>query len=349
MTSKQDDYAASIPSSPITSTAQLPLRDDVKPMAVSTASSKPRSPSLRLLYSSLSARHSPLLAVAVILSIASGALPPLMSRILGQLFDAYTAYNPEGLPASEISAQRKAELMRKIVQGVWHLALVGLAVMILSTLMISAWIVIGEKVASRLRRRVYVSVSQRKMEWFDMGAGAEETGENDPDGAKIDSDVATSSSLGAGGLMAKFSRETDDVRLATSQYSGQLLQYLTTSLACLILALVSEWSLALVILASIPVTILITGAVEKYTIPFLAEERAISAKASSLVERIALSIATVKAFAAEARELQRFSKLQHAGSAAYKKVSFAWGVRLGLSSFLVFSMFVQVSRRATQP
>ncbi|TFK31480.1 P-loop containing nucleoside triphosphate hydrolase protein [Crucibulum laeve] len=53
--------------------------------------------------------------------------------------------------------------------------------------------------------------------------------------------------LGAGGLIVKFTRETEDVRMETSLASGLLLQCLTACLTCLLVFLRS-WALTLVIL-----------------------------------------------------------------------------------------------------
>lgn len=315
----------------------------------STKSSNPTrkrvKPSYRLLFRGLSRRHAPLVTVAVLLAVISGGLPPLMSRILGDVFDAYTAYNPTALPSRAIPQANKDELLRKILKGVWQLSILSIATMALSTAMISAWIVIGEKVATSLRSRVYISISQRKMQWFDLGMGLsgedDEQGADEGHGQSDGQSGADGSSIGAGGLMAKFARETDDARLATSQYAGQLLQHSVTCVASLILALVISWSLALVVLASIPVTVIITGVVERYTGPWLAEERAHTARASGHLERVINAIATVKAFGGEEREVVRFRRLLALGTKIYNRTSYAWGVRIGISSFIIFSMFVQ--------
>ncbi|KZP06900.1 hypothetical protein FIBSPDRAFT_902460 [Athelia psychrophila] len=57
--------------------------------------------------------------------------------------------------------------------------------------------------------------------------------------------------------MAKFARETDDVRTASSLASGTLAQYLTTTLTCLALAFSCSWALTLVILSAVPALIII--------------------------------------------------------------------------------------------
>lgn len=146
---------------------------------------------LRLLFSTLPRRFYPLIGVAILLSLASGGLPPLMTKVLGDAFNAYTAFNPQGLPAAQISQAARDQLMRSILRSVWQLCALAGGTMLLSTAMTTAWIAVGERTASALRQKVYRACDAKSMSWFDQGlAGTEgETG-----------------SIGAGGLMARFAR-----------------------------------------------------------------------------------------------------------------------------------------------
>jgi ATP-binding cassette, subfamily B (MDR/TAP), member 1 len=67
----------------------------------------------------------------------------------------------------------------------------------------------------------------------------------------------------------KCCRETDDVRQASSLASGLLIQHLTTSLTCLVLAFVQSWALTLVILATVPVLVVIQGFSQGMASPLL--------------------------------------------------------------------------------
>lgn len=131
------------------------------------------------------------------------------------------------------------------------------------------------------------------------------------------------------------------MRIATSQISGQILQYLATFFACLGLALGSCWSLTLVILAAIPVTAVMTIVCEIIGGPLLVAERAQTAKSSALVERVVNAIATVKAFNAGPKELARFRRVMQEGGKIYVKSGMMWGARLGLTTTLMLIMFVQ--------
>lgn len=306
-----------------------------------------RKGTLRLLFSPLQKRHVPLLLLGVALSLTSGAIPPIMTKVLGNAFDAYTSYNSSQQPASLVPAEEKDALLNAMVQVVWHLCVLAAATMVLSTTMISIWVGVGESLAFEWRRRVYISITQKKMAWFDLGMGCADEASDDTAeekeaaGEAPTSSSSSSSSLGAGGLMAKFARETDDVRVALSYQMGQLVQYATTAIAALVLALMVNWSLTLVILASIPIAAVLTTLVEIRTGPQLTAERAITAKASGIVERTISAITTVKAFNTQQRQSAQFQQLLDAGTKVYNKTSVWWGLRLGVSTTVMFCMFVQ--------
>ena len=296
-------------------------------------------PSVRLLFSQLERRDVILLLLpGIMLSVVCGCLPPLMAKLLGRAFDAFTAYNPMALSNDAIPQQNKDHLMSKILHTVEFLiGLAGLTLFI-ATVQIALWVCIGERVAKRLRTSVYNAVAAKKMDWFDLGMGIEN---DDPNAADEHDSSQNEGGLGAGGLMAKFARESDDVRIATSRVSGELIQHLATALASLGLAFYSSWNLTLVILASIPMAILATMIGEVLGNPFLNKERQSTAKASGIVERVLVAINTVKAFNAEGKEHARFASHLERGSAAYRKVALVWAARFGVSSTIALAMFVQ--------
>lgn len=144
------------------------------------------------LYSTLRRRDAALLSLAILLSVLSGAVPTVMTLVIGDAFDAYTAYNPSSQSSSAISQERKDALMHGVTKSIWQLCILAACTMVLSTSMISLWIVVSERVAIGWRLRVYSAVSNQPMAWFDKGMG----------GNGADSEESS----GAGGLMSKFAR-----------------------------------------------------------------------------------------------------------------------------------------------
>jgi ATP-binding cassette, subfamily B (MDR/TAP), member 1 len=136
-------------------------------------------------------------------------------------------------------------------------------------------------------------------------------------------------------------RETDDVRQASSLAAGYLIQYLTTTITCLVLAFVRSWALTLVILSAVPLLMLIQGISQGVVGPLLAQERVQTASAASLVDRAVTAIATVKAFNAQPHEREALSAVLDRIALAARKCDTVWSVTSGMSQFVSMAMFVQ--------
>lgn len=169
--------------------------NDLKSIQESPMPPPPRSqltPSLRLLFSFIPRRQLILLVLpAVLASVIAGGVAPFMTFVVGQAFDAFAHFPTTPNPPQS----SKDDLLRSV--GIAALELIGLAVgsLALSSITSCLWIWIGEMNVMGLRKSVYTAISQKDLSWFDTNMGAEE--------ASVDDHEAP---LGAGGLMAKFSR-----------------------------------------------------------------------------------------------------------------------------------------------
>jgi ATP-binding cassette subfamily B (MDR/TAP) protein 1 len=123
--------------------------------------------------------------------------------------------------------------------------------------------------------------------------------------------------------------------------SAQLVQDLTTSLGCLILAFYFSYKLTFVILATVPIIVVLSVITERLAAPILAKEREILSQASSRVDRVVSSISTVKAFNAQIYEHDAFCSIVQRHQGTYQRIVLVWGVRVGIVSFLLLAMFVQ--------
>ncbi|KAF8752313.1 P-loop containing nucleoside triphosphate hydrolase protein [Rhizoctonia solani] len=301
---------------------------DGMPKGYSRMDEGPPKPSLKLLFAHCT-RHDALtlLLPAIFVSIVSGGIAPFMTRVIGQAFDAFARFpSPaaqESLSPDDLAAV-KSRLLREVgLTAIQLLALAG-GSLLLGSAMSSLWIWVAEKNVMRLRRGVYEAVTTRRMEWFDAQMSQSEDG-----------------TTGAGGMMAKFARDTDDIRTATSLAMGQLIQHLTTVLASLIIALVTSWSLTLIILASIPVLLVLQFISQALAMPRYDRERALLAKASSLTTTSLSAIATIKSFNAQSSTQSRLSTLLNQVRKTAHACSAIWGVTAGGTQFVLFAMFVQ--------
>jgi ATP-binding cassette subfamily B (MDR/TAP) protein 1 len=157
-----------------------------------SAAYSPPTPSIRLLFSLLPRRDLYIfLLPAFLLSVVAGGVAPFMTLVLGNVFEAFAVFCQIPSPTPDDRAQLKHDI------GIYALELLALAAgaLALSSLTSFLWILTGERNSIVIRQKVYASVSNREMTWFDTKAGAE-------DGTQTDGDGST----GAGGLMAKFAR-----------------------------------------------------------------------------------------------------------------------------------------------
>lgn len=120
-----------------------------------------------------------------------------------------------------------------------------------------------------------------------------------------------------------------------------LIQYLTTALACLILALVRSWSLTLVILSAIPLLVIVQGVSQGLAVPLYHHERNCTAQAGTRVDRAAANITTVKAFNATKREESAFANIVDQARDTYTRCAAIWAAAGGITHFTLFAMFVQ--------
>ncbi|KIO30112.1 hypothetical protein M407DRAFT_225395 [Tulasnella calospora MUT 4182] len=248
-----------------------------------------------------------------------------MTRVIGQVFDALAKF-----PFSEEPPeQAKKRLLHDV--GIAAIELIALAAgtLLMSSIMASLWMWVGERNVLRLRKAIYDSVTRRPMHWFDlkMGQGA--------------GDADKAGDGGAGGMVTKFTSETDDVRMASSLNTGMLVQYVTTFITCLVLALIVSWALTLVILSSIPLLVFVQGLSQSFTIPLYNAERSQSAAAGTHIERTVRNIPTVKAFNAQQKEQNKVNHLLEVARQAYRRCCVAWGLTSGMMQFILWAMFVQ--------
>ncbi|KAJ9474629.1 putative Alpha-factor-transporting ATPase (putative) [Pseudozyma hubeiensis] len=295
-----------------------------------SASRSPTKPSLRLLFAFLTLHDVLLLLLpAVLCSIVVGMVPTIMSKVIGKAFDAFASYNPTSLPPTSIPSSSNHHFLSRILTTVYALLALSAITFIISTVSVSIWICLGERTAARIRRSVFSSVMGKKMSWYDTGMSLSSSAGDD----EVE--------ISPAGLMTKFARESDDVRVAISREVGMVVQSLTTALASLVLAMWTSWSLTLVILSSIPVILILTVVTEIAAAPRMQKERMSTSQATSMVERVLEAINTVKAFNAQRKEASRFEGELRNGCKSYRRLLVWWAARYGVMGGLVFATFVQ--------
>ena len=170
-----------------------PLPDDPSPpLSHDSVPYSPPTPSVKLLFSLLSRRDLYIILLpAFILSVTAGGVAPFMTLVLGDVFNNFANFSRIPSP----SPDDRAQLKHHVAIDALELLALAAGALALSSLTSFLWITTGERNVMAIRQRVYTSVSEREMSWFDTKMGTE-------DGVHTEADGPT----GAGGLMTKFAR-----------------------------------------------------------------------------------------------------------------------------------------------
>ncbi|ODN99237.1 hypothetical protein I350_07396 [Cryptococcus amylolentus CBS 6273] len=264
----------------------------------------------------------------VVLSIIAALIQPYMSVVIGDAFEIFAAYP---MVMSTVTETDKQTLKDGVRDTCIKLTIAGVLALVLNYCKGIVWTLYGETVANRLRGKVFRGVQDKSMKWYDMGMGMRE--EEQGEGKENDA-------VGAGGLMTKFNRETDDVRLATSLSFGLVVQDSFTFLLCFILAVVYSPKLAFVTLSTIPLIVLTQIITQVTCAPLLATERRVLAEASTNIERATGAISTVKVHNAQSAEETRFLTLIGRGMGTMIKQGLVWGISIGVTDFFLLGTFV---------
>ena len=129
--------------------------------------------------------------------------------------------------------------------------------------------------------------------------------------------------------------------MASSLTTGMVVQYMTTCITCIILALTRCWSLTLVIFSAVPVLILVQILYHNFTLPLFALERSEVTSAATRIDRVVSAITPVKSFNASAHEQASLDKVFENMQLCAQKYSAAIGVTSGIGQFVTMAMFMQ--------
>jgi ATP-binding cassette, subfamily B (MDR/TAP), member 1 len=121
----------------------------------------------RFLFAFTLTRHVPLLSLAVLGSVVTGAAMPVESYLYGKVFSYYASYASREL--------KEETFLHKVDQYVVYLFLVGCSAWLANTSCFALWTIFGSLQVSVARAKLFGGLLRREMEWFDMrkhGVGA---------------------------------------------------------------------------------------------------------------------------------------------------------------------------------
>jgi ATP-binding cassette subfamily B (MDR/TAP) protein 1 len=124
-------------------------------------------PSWKSLFGFTTQQHLPALIIGTLFALLAGCVTPVLAIFLGNVFDVFTTFG---------SGQTSASHLRdKITTDCISMVGLGAAGWLLNGAYFAIFVAFGELQASSIRRRVFVDLLKRDVEWFEAqkeGSGA---------------------------------------------------------------------------------------------------------------------------------------------------------------------------------
>ncbi|KAL8918630.1 MAG: hypothetical protein Q9172_005346 [Xanthocarpia lactea] len=266
-------------------------------------------PRWRSLFAFTTRPHLLPLCLALILSISSGVVSPVMSYLLGKVFDCFTSFGAGKYGGSE--------LVRNVSRYALGITVLGIASGILHAGYFGFWLVFGELQAKGARDSLFGSMLTKDMEWYDMRK----------DGVEA--------------LIQRLQTQIRELQMGTSQPLGFALQSTVTALSALGLALYTAWDLTLITIATIPFAAIVLGWISSRMQPSIDAQAKELSTASKIANNTLKAIDVVKCFNGQDFETWQYAKAINRAAKKYLIQAKANASQIGFVRFITLSMFVQ--------
>ncbi|KAI1823282.1 P-loop containing nucleoside triphosphate hydrolase protein [Xylaria intraflava] len=229
----------------------------------SASQPQPQS-SFRDLFAFTTWRHCWILAAGLLGAVLSGALKTAMSILLGRIFAVISQFGAGHLTGAETLAQ--------ISSWCVLLTVVGGAGWLVNFGFMFSWVAFSELQARNIRNSMFRGLMKKDMEWLDIQQD------------------------GVASLLVRVQTQTRELQIASSIALGSLSAEVATSIANLIVALYTSWKLTLVLLSSIPVSVVILGLLSRQVKPAIQAQKQELSRASKYAYSAISAIDLVKVF-----------------------------------------------------
>ncbi|KAL8966820.1 MAG: hypothetical protein Q9183_003196 [Haloplaca sp. 2 TL-2023] len=249
------------------------------------------------------------LCLALVLSLASGVVTPVLSYLLGKVFDAFTSFGGGEYTGSE--------LIQEVSKWCIGVTALGAASGLLHTGYFGFWLVFGELQAKSARDMLFVGMLEKEMEWYDLRKDGTEA------------------------LIQRLQTQIRELQMATSQPLGFAVQSTVTAFSALGLAMYTAWDLTLVTIATIPFAAIVLGFISAKMQPSIDAQAEELSAASKLANNALQAIDTIKCFNGQDFETWQYAKVIKRAAKKYLLQAKANALQIGFVRFITLSMFVQ--------
>eukprot|EP01135_Chromosphaera_perkinsii_P004635 Nk52_evm28s292 gene=Nk52_evmTU28s292 len=238
-------------------------------------------------------------------AMANGIVFPLFSLIFGKMIDDFAKYE-----RGETDSDALVDSINDVSLDFVYIAAGGL---IVAYLQAAFWMISSERQAKKMRKAYITSLLRQDIGWYDT--------------------------QNSGEFATRVASDTQLVQEAISEKLSLVVQKVATLIGGIAVAFSKGWQLTLVMLATAPVLMAVTGylgtAVAKMTI----QEQESYAKAGNVAQESLGNIRTVAAFNGQKRESQRYKSFLTEALAMNIKKGVILGGNVGALYLIMFSTY----------
>lgn len=273
-----------------------------------TPKNAPSKSTWRHLFVFTERRHATVLGFAIVAAVLVAATKTLYAILLGKIMDLVSP-----LGAGTISGTTAMEGVR-----MWCLVLtgVGVAIWAFNSALMTLWVIFGELSAKSARESLFSNLLSKEMAWFDR---QEE---------------------GVSSALASLQIQTRELQMATSQVFGFLVTDLFISVGCLIIAFYYSWELTLVLMATIPVSIVALNLISRGLEAAIEAQKHELAEASKHVNAAVTAIDLVKVYNSFDHEVWQYMQAVRRSMRYFLRQARRNAMQMGFIKLWMVNLFV---------
>ncbi|KAG7712153.1 hypothetical protein KL932_000742 [Ogataea haglerorum] len=263
----------------------------------------------RWLFTFVEAKDYWLLLPALVFTILSAMVPATVAVLLARIFNKLESFG-----RNEYSSGY--DFVADVQWLCFAIAFVGLGATFFNWLGLSCFLLAGERQQKRCRQEVYRSLLRKEVEWFDKK-----------------SDLNSN--------LLQVNRCIEEFRMGVSECLEMLIKSVAMLCALLVLSFYYSWRLTLLVVATIPIIVLVTGVwgilIGKYT----ALENKHSEDTIKVLEWNLLNYLWIKIVDSSSLEKRKLDAATKLTSQSFLKMKLFFNLNAGMIKFLALMMFVQ--------
>ncbi|CAK7566305.1 MAG: ATP-dependent permease [Sporothrix epigloea] len=275
----------------------------------SSSASKEKTAGLVHLFVASTRQDGVIILSATAASAAVAACKTAYALILGQVFQVITDYGSGAFPAHEA--------LQRVGRWCLWLAVLGVGMAVCSALLMGLWIVHGETRARKVRRCLFDALLVKDMAWFDTRRGG-----------------------GVASLMTEQYTHIRDLQAATSQLLGYIISDAFVCIACLVVAFAKSWALTLVLLATVPLSVLVLGALGNGLKQAAERQREALNQAAQYAAAALAGLDIVKVYGGDETEKLQYLRSVRGAAHCCARQALSSSAQMGFVKLWMISLFV---------